>query len=302
MMQKASIKLDGHIIELDNTEKLFFPDDGITKREMIEYYLRISPLILPHMTGRPVTMHRFPDGIYGDGFYQKEAPAYFPDWITRTAMPREDQANTNYVLCDSPATLVYLVNQGCITPHLWLSRYDQPRHPDLLIFDLDPTDDDFEQVRKAAIQLRKILTELGLSVFVKTTGSRGLHVTSPLDRKADFELVYSFAKKIARLIVKIDPENLTVEQRIINRGRKVFIDTLRNNYAQTAVAPYALRAIAGAPIATPLEWHELEDANIQPQSFKLRNILQLLGKRVDPWADMWHKTGSIDDAWGKLQA
>jgi bifunctional non-homologous end joining protein LigD len=296
------MKLDGHVIELDNMNKLFFPNDGITKGEMIEYYSHVSPIMLPHMVGRPLTMHRFPDGIHGESFYQKETPGYFPSWIIRSSMPKEDQTTTNYVICDSTATLVYLASQGCITSHLWLSRYDQPHYPDLLIFDLDPSGNDFEPVRKSAMRLRSLLTDLGLTPFVKTSGSRGLHVTCPLDRRADFGLVGNFAKRIAQQLIKLAPEYLTIEQRKVNRKGKVFIDTLRNGYAQTAVAPYALRAKPGAPVATPLEWGELEDTAIQPQSFTLRNIFQLLEKRPDPWANMWQRKASIEIAWSKLQA
>jgi bifunctional non-homologous end joining protein LigD len=274
----------------------------ITKEEVIEYYSRISTVMLPHLIGRPLTMHRFPDGIYSEGFYQKETPGYFPSWITRSSMPKEDHTSTNYVVCENAATLVYLASQGCITPHLWLSRYEQPHYPDLLIFDLDPSGNDFEPIRKAAMRLRSLLADLELSPFVKTTGSRGLHVTCPLDRRADFVLVGTFAKKIAQQLTILYPKFFTVEQRKVNRNGKVFVDTLRNSYAQTAVAPYALRAKPGAPVATPLEWGELEDTGVQPQSFTLRNIFQLLEKRADPWAKMWQGKASIEIAWSKLQA
>lgn len=173
-----TLKLDGHTIEVSHPDKVLFPEDGITKGQMVDYYRRIASVMLPYMKERPVVMHRFPDGIHGEAFYHKETPAYFPEWIKRVPLAKQDGVK-NYVVCDSAATLVYLADQACITPHLWLSRYDRPDNPDLLIFDLDPSGGDFEPVRGAAFALRKLLSELGLAVFVKTTGSKGLHVTCP---------------------------------------------------------------------------------------------------------------------------
>jgi bifunctional non-homologous end joining protein LigD len=295
------IVVDGHIIAIGHAEKIFFPEDGLTKWDMVEYYKRIAPVMLPHMQGRPVTMLRMTDGIYGESFYHKETPAYFPDWIKRAPMAKEDGV-TNYVICDSAAALAYLADQACVTPHLWLSRFDRPHYPDLLIFDLDPSGPDFEPVREAALVLRILLTELGLPVYVKTTGSRGVHVVSPLDRNADFDTVRTFAEAVARYLADMVPENLTVEQRKEKRKGRVFIDTLRNSYAQTAVAPYALRARPGAPVAAPITWEELKDPKLRPQSYTMKNIFKRLARVKDPWAGMWAiKAGSIDQPWKKLK-
>jgi len=247
-------------------------------------------------------MLRMPDGIHGESFYHKETPAYFPEWIKRVPMPKEDGV-TNYVICDSAASLTYLADQACITPHLWLSRYDKPHNPDLLIFDLDPSGPDFELVRRAALAFRELLIKIGIHPFVKTTGSRGVHVVSVLDRKSDFDEVRAFADEVAQHLAGLDPENLTVEQRKEKRKGRVFIDTLRNSYAATAVAPYALRARDGAPVATPISWEELGDQKLEPQSYNLRNIFERLAKVKDPWAGMWaNKAGSIDQPWKKLRA
>jgi bifunctional non-homologous end joining protein LigD len=301
-MADKKIIVGGHSILVSHADKIFFPEDGYTKRDMIEYYRRIAPFMLPYMNGRPVTMLRMADGIHGESFYQKETPGYFPQWIRRVEMPKEDGV-TNYLLCDSAATLVYLASQACVTPHLWLSRFDSPRNPDMLVFDLDPSIQDFEAVRKAAFSLRDLLTELGLFVYVKTTGSRGVHVVSPLDGNADFDRVRAFAVEVARYLVEKDPANLTIEQRKEKRKGRVFIDTLRNGYAQTAVAPYALRALPGAPVAAPVTWEELKDARLQPQSYNMKNISHRLEGMGDPWVEMWKaKPSSIDRSWERLKA
>lgn len=300
-MADKKIEVDGHVIVVSNPDKIFFPEDGFTKWDMVEYYEHIAPVMLPHMRGRPVTMLRMTDGIHGESFYHKETPAYFPEWVKRVPMAKEEGV-TNYVVCDSAASLTYLADQACVTPHLWLSRFDKPRNPDLPIFDLDPSDNDFEPVRKAAFALREILTELGLSVYVKTTGSRGVHVVCPLDRSADFDKVRTFAEEVARYLAGLDSANLTVEQRKEKRKGRVFIDILRNSYAQTAVAPYALRARPGAPVAAPVTWEELKSPKLQPQSYNMKNIFARLARLKDPWTGMWTvKAGSIDQPWKKLK-
>jgi bifunctional non-homologous end joining protein LigD len=301
-MANPQIKIDGHTIEITHPDKLFFPENGYTKLDMVKYYERIAPVMLPHMEGRPVTMLRMTEGIHGESFYHKETPAYFPDWIKRVPIAKEDGV-THYVVCDSAAVLTYLADQACVTPHLWLSRFDKPNNPDMLIFDLDPSGTDFEKVRKAAFLLRDVLVELAMPVYVKTTGSRGLHVVTPLDRSAGFDEVRAFADEVARYLAKANSKDLTVEQRKEKRTGRVFIDTLRNSYAQTAVAPYALRARPGAPVATPITWDELKQSKIQPQSFNMKNIFERLGKVKDPWSMMWaNKPVSIKEPSKKIKA
>lgn len=280
---------------------MFFPENGYTKWDMVKYYERIAPMMLPHMQERAVTMLRMTDGIHGESFYHKETPAYFPDWIKRVPLPKEEGV-THYVICESAAALTYLAGQACITPHLWLSRFDKPHNPDMLIFDLDPSGTDFELVRRAAFALKDVLVKLELPVYVKTTGSRGLHVVSPLDRGSTFDDVRAFADDVADYLARRNPAELTVEQRKEKRTGRVFIDTLRNSYAQTAVAPYALRARPGAPVATPITWEELKQSKIQPQSFDMGNIFERLAKVKDPWAKIWTiEAGSIKGLSNKIK-
>jgi bifunctional non-homologous end joining protein LigD len=206
------------------------------------------------------------------------------------------------VVCNTPATLVYLANQACLTPHLWLSQVDQLDYPDKLIFDLDPPADDFEPVRFAARALRDRLQELELDTYVMTTGSQGLHVVIPLDRKTDFDTARSFAREFVEYLAQQHPERLTTEVRKNKRKGRVFLDYLRNAYGQTAVSPYAVRAKAGAPVATPLEWAELGDSDLHAQSYTISNIFRRLGQKNDPWAGMRQHAQSLTTAQKQLKS
>jgi bifunctional non-homologous end joining protein LigD len=301
MSASENITVAGRTFALARAEKVLFPEDGITKGAMVDYYTRVAPAALPHFGDHPVTLLRFPDGIHGESFFQKEASAYFPPWLKRVTLPKQGGA-TDYVVCRSAADLAYLAGQACITPHLWLSRYDRPDNPDLLIFDLDPPGMDFAPVRQTALKLREMLTELGLVPFVKTTGSRGVHVTCPLDRSATFDESRSFAREVGRYLAARDPSQLTVEERKEKRAGRVFIDALRNSYGATAVAPYALRAKPGAPVATPITWEELARPVLNSQTYNMGNIFRRLGGVQDPWEHMMQEARPLRLAAGRLKA
>jgi bifunctional non-homologous end joining protein LigD len=273
------------IVEITNPEKVLFPNDGITKRDLVAYYERIAATMLPHLRGRAIVMERYPDGIHGEKIFQKNAPDYYPAWIKIASLPKKDGV-VRHVVCNDAATLVYLANQAVITPHTWLSRIDKPNHPDQMIFDLDPSDGDFRAVCGAAKMLRERLTEQGLTSFVKTTGSRGLHVLVPLNRRADFDEVRAFARQVATDLVQSDPARLTTEVRKSKRQGRIFVDTVRNAYAQTAAPAYAVRPRDGAPVATPLSWDELDSRRLKPDLYNTRNIFDRLKKMDDQWKDV----------------
>ena len=279
------IRVGRQSVRLTRPEKVLFPEDGIDKRELAEYYQHIAEIMLPYLRDRPVTMERFPDGIDGPRLVQKEAAAYFPRWI-RTASMAKQEGTVRHVVCQDAATLVYLANQACITPHVWLSRIDKPHLPDQMIFDLDPSADDFRAVCRAALALRDVLQRAHLEAFVKTTGSRGLHVLVPLKRRADFDEVRAFARAIATELVQSDAKQLTLEVRKDKRAGRIFIDTARNAYAQTAAPPYAVRPRPGAPVAAPLDWRELEDSRLTSDRYTIHNIFDRLSKRGDIWKDV----------------
>jgi len=281
------MKVDSHTIELSNRDKVLFPQDDITKGDLIDYYHRMADRILPYLEERPVMLQRFPDGLRVSGFYQKQASDYFPDWIAKATVElRERDEVRSMVVCNDAATLVYLANQACITLHAWLSRRATPDRPDRLIFDLDPAGDDFADVREAARRLREVLEHVGLTPYVMTTGSKGLHVAVPLKPGASFDAVRDFARDLTTHLAARYADRYTVEPRKEKRKQRLFLDYLRNGYGQTAVVPYAVRAKAGAPIATPLDWEELSDGRLRSNRYTLRNIFRRLGQKDDPWADM----------------
>lgn len=285
-------------VETGNEDKVLFPGAGITKGELIDYYVRVAGWLLPHANGRPLTLRRFPDGIGRGGFFQKEASDYFPDWIPTVRVGKSGGV-VNHVVCDKKATLAYLANQACITPHIWLSRADRPRMPDQLVFDLDP-EGGAGQLQFAARVLRGLFEELGLAAFVKTTGSRGVHLAVPLRRRKDFDEVRHFARGVAALAAHRHPDRLTTEVRKNKRNGRLFLDTARNAYAQTIVCPYGVRARPGAPVAVPLDWKEALRKDFEPQRFTVRNVFRRLGQKADPWQDMGKAAGNLDRAWRTL--
>ncbi|HEU4699007.1 MAG TPA: non-homologous end-joining DNA ligase [Gemmatimonadales bacterium] len=288
-------------IELTHPDRVLFPDDGITKADLAAYYAAVAEWMVPHVAGRPVNLQRFPEGIAHPGFFQQEMPEYFPDWIASVVVSKAG-GELRHVVIEDAATLVYLANQACITPHAWLSRVDDLEHPDQMIFDLDPAGTDDPLVRPAALRLGALLHELGLPAFVKTSGSRGYHVVVPLDRSADYDTVRTFAQDTAALLARVHGAHLTTEVRKRQRRGRILIDTLRNAYAHTAVPPYAVRARRGAPVALPLAWEELEDPAMHPQRFPLREVPGLLARREDPWRAMATTRAALRPARARLDA
>ena len=297
----------GEIIEIANREvritrpeKVLFPGDDITKRDLVNYYRNISSWILPHLRARPLMLERYPDGIDAGRIVQKSVASYYPDWI-KTVRVKKAGGSLRQVVCEDVATLAFLANQACITPHIWLSCIDRPDYPDQLIFDLDPSGEDFEAVRDTAHSLRDKLEKMRLPVFVKSTGSRGVHITVPLKSDSDFETVRLFARQLADLVAKEDPKHRTTEQRKNQRHGRVFLDTNRNSYAQTAVAPYAVRARQHAPIAVPISWRELEDRRFRPDGVTIRTIFDWLERRNDPWKKFSRSAVSLKRMRSKLE-
>lgn len=289
--------------ETSNTDKVLFPGDGITKGDLIAYYRAIAPVMLPHLEGRPLTLHRFPDGIDTDGFYQHDTPDYFPDWIATYEAARAGNGKdgpVEHMLCNNEATLAYLANQAAITLHAWLATAPKLKRPDKLVFDLDPPGNDFEPVRQGARWVVGLMQDLGLSPFVMTTGSRGLHVVAPLQPELDFDAVRDFARAMADHLAEEHPDELTVAQRKNKRRGRLYLDVMRNAYGQTSVAPYSVRALAGAPVATPVALDELGDGRLSPQRWCLGNVRRRLGQRDDPWQDIRRHAASARRARVKL--
>lgn len=276
-----------YTVETSNEDKVLYPGTGITKGDVIGYYDALYEFMRPHLDHRCLTLERYPDGIDEDGFFQQKRSDHFPDFVASKSLPTADgDDSVDHVIANNKASLVYLADQAALTLHGWLSVIDTPRNPDRVVFDLDPpSDDDFDAVMLCARDLRDCLEDAGLHAFVMTTGSRGLHVLAPLDRSLDFDAVREFAKTIAATIADARPSRFTVEQRKESRKGRLYIDVGRNAYGQTGVLPYSLRALDGAPAATPLDWDELGRDDLSSQRFGLENMRARLGQKNDPFDD-----------------
>jgi bifunctional non-homologous end joining protein LigD len=302
MAQEAIVRAGGIDVPVTRLDKPFFPDDGISKGDLIEYYRSMAPAIIRYLRDRPLVVDRYPDGISGPRIVQKNVSANAPDWVTRAEVKKQDGV-VSQVVCDKPATLVYLANQGCIELHVFLSHLGALDRPDQLVFDLDPPDDaHFEEACRHALHLRELLEgELGLTAYVKTTGGKGLHVHVPLRPGDDFDSVRGFARDVARLLASRSPEQLTVEQRKEHRGQRLYLDIMRNAYAQTVVAPYSVRARRGAPVAMPLDWAEL-GGGLSPHQFTIRTAADRLAQPRDPWEGMARHRQGLSAARRRLAA
>lgn len=296
MASKATqtITLDGHTIALSSQDRVVFPDDGITKGDIVGYYREVAEVMVPELSGRALSMERFTKGIEGGGFFQKHWQKHYPDWIDSVQFG--GKTVVKYPIVDSTAALVYFANQGAIALHVITSRKAALHHPDLVVFDLDPPEDGFELVRKTARILHDVLDEIGLPAFVKTTGSKGLHVVAPLDDKATFEEVHALCGGLAALMVARHPDLITTEFYKAKRAGRLYFDTARNALGATFVAAYSLRGKPGAPVSTPIEWRELDDKKLRSDTFTLANVRQRLAKRGDPWRDLRKRPGSAAKA------
>lgn len=296
----SELNLNGRTISISSEDKIYFPESGITKGELIDYYKNIAEIMIPHLNNRPITMMRFPNGIESTRFFQKDRPDYFPKWIKTKEIYKKD-GTVCHVICNDAATLVYIANQATITPHIWLSKTDKINNPDKLIIDLDPAGDDFKQVKAAAKICKKFFEEeLGMNPYLMTTGSKGLHLMFPLDRKENFDEVREFAKSCASVLAARHSKKLTIEVRKNKREGRLFLDTARNAYAQTSIAPFSVRAREGAPVAAPIEWDELSAGSMNAKKFNIKNIFKRINERGDIWKDAYNNPISLKEARKKL--
>lgn len=283
-------------VAISHPDKELFP--GITKRDLAGYYEQVGRVTVRHMRDRPVAMEAFPNGIGGEGHFMKDRPKHFPDWIPDVRVAKRG-GSLRHILVRETAALVYLAGQNVITPHVWTSRADDVRKPDRIVFDLDPSTQRFSEVRAAARATGELLRELGLAPHAMVTGSRGIHVTVPI-RRVPFEDAFAFAKAVAVRLVEENPTKLTTEFHKAKRGDRIFIDVLRNRYAQHAVPPYAVRPRPKAPVAAPLHWEELDDRALKPDRWTIASM----PARVKADGDAWHGIGgrarSIGPALRKL--
>jgi len=285
---------------ITHPEKVLFPDDGITKGELAAYYESIAPVMLPHLVGRPITMERYHRGIAEKGFFQKSVTKGFPEWLERVEVPKKGGTVHHPVVRDARG-LLWLANQNCITPHVWASRVPRLHHPDVCIFDLDPSIDDPGQLRDAALALRDLLSELGLRTWVKTSGSKGFHIAVPLDGRAEAGKVSGFAHAVGQVMVGRYPDLLTLEFSKADRGDRIYVDTGRNHPPATFAAVYAVRARPGAPVSAPCTWEELESGAVGPRTLTLRSMAARVSESADLWADLQRSPSSLTAAIDRLK-
>jgi len=270
-------------VPFSHPDKALFSEPRISKRELGEYYERVSDAMLPLVRDRPLALQAFPNGIDEKGFFMKSVPRYFPEWIATATVPKRGGTLTQ-VVATGAATLVYLAGQNVVTPHIWLSRADEPRQPDRLIIDFDPSPGvGFAEVRAAARDAGARLRDAGLATFAMVTGSRGIHVVSPLRRGPSFGEVHGYTRALAEKMVADDPDHLTLEWHREERGPRIYVDVNRINYAQHAVAPYGVRPRPGAPVAMPIAWEELSDAKLAPDAWTIANAVDRLRSEGDQW-------------------
>jgi bifunctional non-homologous end joining protein LigD len=274
-------------VKLSNPDKVLFPDDGITKAELAEHYARVAEVMVPHTRDRPMNLWRWNRGIDNEQVVQQSLPKGAPQWVARCEVPRRKGGNIVHGMINDADTLRWLAQQNCITPHIWNARCDKRDRPDRIVFDLDPTGDDFNQVREGALAVAALLRELGLVPFAKLSGSRGIHIIAPLKRLRSADEVRAAAGEIAERIAAENPETLTTFWRKDKREGKILVDVARNTYGQTIVAPYAVRRRPRAPISTPLAWDEV-DPKLDPAEFNLRSIDRRLAAE-NPWGDFWKR-------------
>jgi bifunctional non-homologous end joining protein LigD len=286
-------------IEISRPDKPLFPC-GITKADLARYYEQVAETMLSHILGHPLNLERYPDGIERQAIFQQKAASHFPDWIGRVEVPKKG-GTVEHVVADQPATLIYLAGQASITPHAWLSRADRLDRPDRMIFDLDPSEGGSGDVRAAALVIGELLREVGLESRPMTSGSRGYHVMVPLQRRSDFDAVREFSRGVAALAATREPGLFTTEQRKAKREKKILIDVMRNAYAHTAVAPYAVRARPNAPVATPLHWGELSEREIRPDHFTLSDVPARLEQQGDAWRDVASQAQTLTEPRRRLE-
>ena len=268
-------------VVLSHPDKVLFPGAGVTKAGLAEHYERVAPMMVPHIRDRPLSLQVFPGGVERPGHFMKQAPEYFPRWVRRVTLPKKGGSVTHVVANDAD-TLRLLANHNAVTLHVPTSRRDRLDRPDRLIVDMDPPDDRrWEEVVAGARLVADVFRAIGLEPFALATGSRGLHVVAPLRRELGYPEVFALGKAIAEQVVAAAPDRLTTEFMKAERDERVFVDVLRNRWAQTAVAPYSVRAKPDAPVAVPLHWADVDAAGPRPFT-----VPTLPPDRPDPWVDI----------------
>lgn len=287
------VKVKDRELKLTNLDKVLWPE-GLTKAHLIDYYCRIAPYLLPYLDNRPIVMKRYPDGIAGEAFYQKECPDFAPVWVKRH--PVQHSAKTvHYILCNDLETLIWLANLSNIEIHAWPAKVENLESPDLAVMDLDPAAGvAFPDTLAVALLVRSVLEQFKLTGFPKTSGSRGLHIFIPIKPVYPWQVVTAAMKFVAETVAEVYPDKATVERKIAHRGNRVYLDYGQNGRGKTMAFPYGLRPLPGAPVSTPLAWAEVEKGAFQPQDFNMKTIFPRLQKFGDLYRGVRQQKQSLD--------
>jgi bifunctional non-homologous end joining protein LigD len=291
-------------VKLSNPDRVLFPEDGVTKGDVFEYYESVGETIVPHLKDRPFTMKRYPHGIYGEVFFQKQAPKHLPEWIpTRrfTTHPREGGSRlVDFALVNSVEAVLFMVQNNCIDMNAWYSRVDKPHRPEFVLFDLDPPDDGFELAIEVAHLIRELLDELELPGYVKTSGADGIHVVAPITRRSTFQQTYDFAERASRLLEQRHPGKVTTEW-LKKKRDGVLVDHRQNGHGKTIASVYSVRPKPGAPVSTPLRWEELKP-RVRPRDFGMAVALERIARDGDLFAAVLEDPRALAPAARRLDA
>ncbi|MGF7184081.1 bifunctional non-homologous end joining protein LigD [Desulfitispora alkaliphila] len=276
------LQVEGKNVSVSNLDKLFWSELNLTKGDMIDYYIRISPYLLPYIKGRPFSMKPYPQGISGESFYQKECPREAPPWLSRTPIPSKRKGVVNWCVINDLPSLIWIANRACIEMHTWFSRLPHLDKPPVAVIDLDPSGNTgFRQAAETALLYKPILDQLGLQSFPKTSGATGIHIYIPIAPKYSFDQVRQFLAQLNPLVVEARPDLTTTERRVNQRGDRIYLDTAQNGSNKTIPAPYSLRPTAQATVSTPLTWSEVANPQLMPEDFTFQNIFQRLDELGD---------------------
>jgi bifunctional non-homologous end joining protein LigD len=287
-------------VSLTHLDKLYWPDDGYTKGDLLRYYYEVAPSLLPYLKGRPLILVRYPNGITAPSFYQHDVNAV-PAFAQTFSATAESGRVVDYVVCENLATLLYIVNLGTIAQNPWLSRAESPDTPDWIVFDLDPYEVNFATVQEMALRLKDLLDRLGLVSYPKTSGASGMHVYVPIEPLYTYEQVAHFAELVALVAVRENPRLATLERSLKKREvGYIYFDYLQNARGKSVVAPYSVRARPGAPVSTPLEWQEVQRP-LSPQDFTLRNVPRRLVQQGDPFKPVLTHKQRLGEALRELE-
>ncbi len=295
------LAVDSRRLKFTNIKKIFYPQEGYTKRDLINFYDGVAGLLVPYLQGRPLSLRRYPNGIDGESFFQKDAPAGIPEWL-RTEVIAEEESSKRYIIAEDRASLLYLANLGCIDQNPWMSRVGSLEHPDFILIDLDPYHCGYDRIVEAALLVRQKLEMMGLQGYPKTTGGDGMHIYVPLEPVYTFQQSRSFAEILARWLSAERPEIFTTPRTVAAREKgKVYFDYLQNSSGKTISAPYVARAYPGAPVATPLSWNEVQPG-LKPTQFHIANVLRRFERMGDLFAGVLRKPQRIESALEKISA